>query len=193
MGEKVQSLILADKQAKHDAEKKRKAQEEERKRLFEEKRKKAEDARKARKKDEEKDDEDVEEEKEAVDKQEDDARPELSEEEKQLWYRKLDIPDLGEKTLAKSFADFSLPTKDEGFDDISFAWQDESACSKFLKDWVLEKKLTQRVEDLQPGEWFREEWSKWQKSLQEWRKRHSDFKDPVKKKALLAKKKADAK
>jgi len=106
--------------------------------------------------------------------------------------QKLDIPDLGEKTLVKSFADFSLPTKDEGFDDISFVWQDESACSKFLKDWVLEKKLTQRVEDLQPGEWFREEWSKWQKSLQEWRKRHSDFKDPVKKKALLAKKKADA-
>merc|ERR1740138_801949 len=45
---KVQSLILADKQAKAETEKKKKAQEEERKRLLEEKKKKAEEAKKAR-------------------------------------------------------------------------------------------------------------------------------------------------
>merc|ERR1719361_2751863 len=46
--QQVQSLILADKQAKADAERKKKAEEDKRKKLLEEKKKKAEEARKAK-------------------------------------------------------------------------------------------------------------------------------------------------
>jgi len=200
---KVQSLLLADKQSKADAEKKKKAQEEERKRLLEEKKKKAEEARKAKeaaqKKKEGKEVEEAKEEAPAEEKKEEakadveDTPIELTEEEKQMWYRKLDTPDLSEKALSKSFASFSLPTTEEGFDTITYDWQSEDKCATMLKEWIFEKKLTQRVEDLQPGAWFKEEWTKWQKFLQEWRKRQNDFKDPTKKKALLAKKKEEAK
>lgn len=49
----------------------------------------------------------------------------------------------------------------------------------------------QPAEELQPGDWFKEEWTKWQKTLQSWRKVQTEWKDPVKKKALIARKKAE--
>jgi hypothetical protein len=48
------------------------------------------------------------------------------------------------------------------------------------------------VETLKPGEWFQEEWKKWQKSYQELKRRQMEWKDPGKKKQLLAKKKEEA-
>lgn len=62
-----------------------------------------------------------------------------------------------------------------------------------VKDWVKQKKLTQKIEDLTPGAWFKEEHAKWTKQYQEWRRRQTDFKDPNKKKALIAKKKDELK
>jgi len=120
--------------------------------------------------------------------EEPEQEPELTEEEKKLWYRKTALPDVTETTLAKSYASFSLPTKEEGFDSISYDWQSEKDCAAFIKSWVLEKKLTQRAEDLTPGAEFKEKWAAWQKTLQEWRRRQSEFKDPSKRKALQAKK-----
>jgi len=111
-------------------------------------------------------------------------------------HRKLPLPDINERVLSKAYADFSLPSKAEGFDEIAYAWQVEAECAKLLKAWVLEKKLTQRAEDLQPGEWFKGEWTKWQAALQEWRKIQHEFKDPFKRKAMQKKReeaKAEAK
>uniref|UniRef100_A0A7S2VQ84 HTH OST-type domain-containing protein n=1 Tax=Zooxanthella nutricula TaxID=1333877 RepID=A0A7S2VQ84_9DINO len=59
-----------------------------------------------------------------------------------------------------------------------------------MKAWVLDKKLTQRAEDLQPGEWFKQEFARWQEAYQKWRRVHSDWKDPAKRKALQAAKRA---
>merc|ERR1719356_341285 len=201
--EKVQEIMLAAKQAEANKEKKKKAQEAERKRALEEKKKKAEEAKKAKlaaqkKKDgkaeeeEEKADDPVEEPKDEP-KEEESAPVELTEEEKNVWFRKGEMPDIGEKALAKFYAQFSLPTAEDGFDSVSFAWQPEAACTEHLKAWVFERKMTQRVEDLQPGESFKEEWSKWQKTVQEWRKKQSEWRDPNKRKAMVAKKKEEAK
>eukprot|EP00930_Biecheleria_cincta_P069924 TRINITY_DN575_c0_g1_i1.p1 TRINITY_DN575_c0_g1~~TRINITY_DN575_c0_g1_i1.p1 ORF type:complete len:897 (-),score=279.03 TRINITY_DN575_c0_g1_i1:219-2840(-) len=196
----VQDLLLAQKQEKVQAEKKKKAQEEERKRLLELKRAKAEEAKKLkaaaqRKKEGKEEEEAPAESKEDEEKKEEDVKmdepeesPELTEEEKKLWYRKQALPDIAEGALAKSYASFTLPTKDEGFDDISFAWQSEQDCATLIKSWILEKKLTQRAEDLTLGAEFKEKWTAWQKALQEWRRRQSEFKDTSKRKALQAKK-----
>merc|ERR1712187_370319 len=144
----------------------------ERQRLIDEKKKKAEDAK----------------------KEEPEEPPvELTDEEKKLWYRKLEHPDLAEKTLATAFADFSLPEAAEGFDSITFDWQPESASASFLKDWVLQKKITSRVDNLVPGASFKEAWSKWTQTYNAWRKRQTEWKDPAKRKALVAKKKEEAK
>eukprot|EP00930_Biecheleria_cincta_P069928 TRINITY_DN575_c0_g3_i1.p1 TRINITY_DN575_c0_g3~~TRINITY_DN575_c0_g3_i1.p1 ORF type:complete len:877 (-),score=289.78 TRINITY_DN575_c0_g3_i1:28-2658(-) len=197
--ERVQAVMLAEKKDKLQVEKKKKAQEEERKRLLELKRAKAEEAKKqkaaAQRKKEGKEEEAPEEPKADEEKKEEDVKmeepeqePELSEEEKKMWYRKTALPDISETTLAKSYASFTLPTKDEGFDSISFDWQSEQECAALIKSWILQKKLTQRAEDLTPGAEFKEKWAAWQKTLQEWRRRQSEFKDPSKRKALQAKK-----
>lgn len=176
---------------------KKKSMEAERKRLAEERQKKAEAAKKARlaaqKKDKDGDEEEIEEAKEEEKKEdamEDEGPPpELTEEEKKLTHRTMDASDLAATVLAKAFANFAIPSKSEGFTAVNFEWQKESACAKILKEYVHEKKMTERVETLNPGEWFTDEWKKWTKTLQEWRSRQSQWKDPIKRKQLLAKKK----
>ena len=152
---KVQSLILAEKKTKAEQEQKRKAQAEERKRMLELKRKKAEEAKKAKEaaqkkkegKEENGDDAKAEAEETAEDvKMEEPVQVELTEEEKSLSYRTSTTPDISERELTKSFAKFSLPSKEEGFEAISFAWQAEADCAALLKKWILQKKLTQRAE-----------------------------------------------
>jgi len=49
---------------------------------------------------------------------------------------------------------------------------------------VLHRKLTTRVEDLQPGEWFKEKWSEWQTVLQTWHAKQTDWKEPAKRQAM---------
>eukprot|EP00930_Biecheleria_cincta_P097596 TRINITY_DN892_c0_g2_i1.p1 TRINITY_DN892_c0_g2~~TRINITY_DN892_c0_g2_i1.p1 ORF type:complete len:869 (-),score=256.49 TRINITY_DN892_c0_g2_i1:48-2276(-) len=197
--QRVQELLVAAKKEKARAEKEKKAREEERKRLLELKKAKAEEAKKQRlaaaQRKKEGKEEPVEEPKEEDEKKVEDVKmeepevePELTEEEKKLSYRKTPLPDISEQILAKSYANFALPTKEEGFDAISYEWQSEQDVTTLLKSWVLEKKLTQRAEDLTPGADFKEKWASWQKTLQAWKQRQSEFKNPGKRKALLAKK-----
>eukprot|EP00913_Durusdinium_trenchii_P026466 g24832.t1 len=69
---------------------------------------------------------------------------------------KKSAPKNGQKEIAKSFGNFSLPKKEEGFEEILWAWQAEEQCLEHLQRWVAEKKLMQRVDELRPNEWFRE-------------------------------------
>merc|ERR1712125_284871 len=102
-----------------------------------------------------------------------------TENEKEQWFLKpgKDEGDLSFKDLSASFASFTLPTKEEGFDEIRYVWQKDEACAEYLKQWILEQKLTQRVEDLEPGAWFKEQWGEWHKVVQDWKQKQSDFKD----------------
>merc|ERR1740121_260763 len=131
--------------------------------------------------DEEKKDEDApmeEEPKEEEEEKEEEIVAELTEEEKKLTFRKKDAPDLGQKVLATSYAKFTLPEADEGFDDIQYVWQPEAECKEYMKKWVLERKLTQRVEELQPSDWFKGKWTEWQKLVGTWkRKKEAEKKD----------------
>ncbi|CAK9016426.1 unnamed protein product [Durusdinium trenchii] len=36
------------------------------------------------------------------------------------------------------------------YDELTFVWYKEAQSQEYLKKWVLERKMTQRVEDLQP-------------------------------------------
>merc|ERR1719162_959615 len=103
----------------------------------------------------------------------------LTESEKEQWFVKpgKDGGDLTFKELSASFGSFSIPTKEEGFDEIRYIWQGEEACSSFLKQWILEQKLTQRVEELEPGSWFKEQMGEWHHLMQGWRQKQNDWKD----------------
>ena len=49
-----------------------------------------------------------------------------------------------------------------------------------LRSWSADKKITTKIEDLQPSEWFKEKFADWQKALQNWQLLQQEFKsDPV--------------
>merc|ERR1719181_1352705 len=96
---------------------------------------------------------------------------ELDEEEKkQNHVKKTHSFDLETRTLNAGFSKFSIPEKTEGFDAIEYKWDKEAKAAEYLKAWLLDKKLTTRMEDLQPGATFREkkvEFTKFLKTCQE--------------------------
>merc|ERR1712187_908062 len=67
-------------------------------------------------------DEPEEDEEMAEEKKDDDDEEsiELTDEEKKLWYRKSTAPDLSDAALASSFASFTLPSSEEGFESITY-------------------------------------------------------------------------
>mmetsp|Transcript_1932 Transcript_1932/g.3663 ORF Transcript_1932/g.3663 Transcript_1932/m.3663 type:complete len:858 (+) Transcript_1932:76-2649(+) len=200
----IQEQMLASKQLRAEAEARKKKAELARKKLEEERKKKAEAAKKAREAKEKKgkgDDaeakaEDEMEAEAAADEEEDEevaVQPvSLTEAEKALSFRKKDVPDLSTKEMSLSFAKFSLPSTEEGFDRIDFEWLPEDKSKEYLREFVTAKKLTERVEDLQPSEWFATRWAEWKKLLTSWKKKQQEFKDPAaKKRAAAAKEKKD--
>lgn len=116
---------------------------------------------------------------------------ELTEEERRQCFRRTATPDLNPTALSASFASFSLPGEDEGFGNVSFAWQQRAACAEYLRKWILDRKLSMRVEDLVPGEWFAQKMVEWQTQLQKWHAKQSEYKDPTRK-AAAAKAAAEA-
>mmetsp|Transcript_48803 Transcript_48803/g.111156 ORF Transcript_48803/g.111156 Transcript_48803/m.111156 type:complete len:891 (-) Transcript_48803:33-2705(-) len=203
----VQELMLKEKTVKAEAEAKRKKAEATRKKLEEEKKRKAEEAKKKRIEDAKKAREAKEGKKEGAEEEskaeedtkmeeakeeevvEEEIKVELTEDEKKLSFRKKEISDLTAKELALAYSKFTLPDQTEGFDAVTFMWQNEEQSKDYLRTWMLERKLTQRVEELEPSDWFKAKWTEWTKLLNSWKRKQQEFKDPVKRKAALAAKK----
>eukprot|EP00932_Pfiesteria_piscicida_P009490 SRR837773.20227.p1 GENE.SRR837773.20227~~SRR837773.20227.p1 ORF type:complete len:586 (-),score=353.16 SRR837773.20227:289-1992(-) len=187
---RVQDLILRDKKRKAEELARRKKAEEDRAKALAAKKKKAEEKKAGKAGEAKEGDAEAEEEKADETKMDEDVVVELTDEEKALTFRKTYNPDVTEAVLSKSFTGFSIPTKEEGFDSITFSWDSEAAAEKTMKDWVFSKKLTQRVEDLKIGDSFKESWTAFTKQLSEWKKLAGEWKDPTKRKALLEKRAA---
>jgi len=184
LDEKVEQAAKDKKKA--DEDKAWKKQQEEREQS---KKRKAED-------EETKDAEDgaAEEEKKEEDEKEEEEKPvELTAEEKAVCFRKTEVPDIAPATLTKNFASYSIPAKDEGFDEIRYVWSKPDACASKLKEWLLENKRTQRIDDLEPSEWFKERWTAWGKALAEWEQAQKDAQEAAKKKKTEEKKDEGAK
>lgn len=186
-----------------EAEKAKKKAEKERQKKLEEMKKAAEKAKKEaeRKKaeaegrqieEEEEETKDVEMEEDEVEEEEvdevevDEEAPKvtLTAEEKKVTFRKLPLPDIPEQLLNTSFTKFSLPELDEGFDDLHYEWSAKGpAAAQTLQKWVLERKLTSRVEDLAPSMWFKTKWAAWQKLFHQWQSKQMEYRTKVQKKA----------
>jgi len=189
--EYIRGLVLRKKEARVASEKKKKQALAAQQKLTQQRQKKLEAAKKAmaaKKAGLEPEPEEEEKEEEDADMAEDDAAVELTEEEQEMKVRKLPYADLTPLTLARYFTDFSLPSSEEGFDSIRYAWGPADKAESQLKEWVTVQKRSQRVESLQPSEWFREQHKTWQTSFMGWKKQQIEWSDPAKKKALLAKK-----
>jgi len=119
---------------------------------------------------------------------------ELTAEERRVKFRKLANPDLTPSQLSSSFESFCPPAQDEGFDEVSYTWLPREKGEQYIKDWIRTRKLTARIEDLQPSDWFRERHQEWQKELNVWHTKHQELKaaDPSKRAAAAALKAANA-
>lgn len=99
----------------------------------------------------------------------------LTETEQGIWFAKKPVPDLTPWMLAASFAKFTLPSKDEGFEDIRFGWADAAGSETYLRAWIQKQKIECRMEDLQPSEWFTQRLSALQQVLKQWRDRQAEY------------------
>lgn len=105
-----------------------------------------------------------------------DATIELTETEKSAWFRTRETPDLPERQLAGCFARFSLPEESEGFESVAYGWQPAEVAKEHMRQWTLRQKRLLRVEDIQPGPWFKDKWSEWQKYHSDCKKKQTDWK-----------------
>merc|ERR1712183_368065 len=64
---------------------------------------------------------------------------ELTDEEKAVRHLPNKTSDLTKKALSEAFAKFTLPSAEEGFDEIRFVWDDGVAAKGHLKEWVLDQ------------------------------------------------------
>jgi hypothetical protein len=110
-------------------------------------------------------DEPVEEEDETV---EEPPEVTLTADEKKSWFRKKASSDLSVQALGVGFQKFSLPDKDDGFDEVRYDWQKADKCKEYMKTWIQERKTTIRIEDLQPSETFHNKLRDWHNKLKEW-------------------------
>merc|ERR1712048_1093089 len=117
--------------------------------------------------------------------EEEDKGPEqavLTEEDEKIWFTKPSVADLTDQVLEKHFSEFSIPDKDEGFDEVTFEWQKEKESKQYVQNWVLERKRTTRMEHLQPSGWFKTQAAEFSKKLQEWQTKQKTAQETAKKK-----------
>merc|ERR1711966_448791 len=102
---------------------------------------------------------------------EEDTEPpkvELTDEEKDVKFFKKALPDVAQQVIASTFGRFTTPAQDEGFDDIQYEWFKGDKADSYLKEWVLKQKRTTRIEDLKPGEYFKDKKVEFTKLKKEW-------------------------
>merc|ERR1711920_730524 len=75
------------------------------------------------------------------------------------------------------------PEKEEGFDEIRYDWNKNGKAKDYMKNWVLEKKLITRVENLVPGQWFYAKQREWQKTFGHYQAKQNEWRASVWKKA----------
>merc|ERR1712039_875694 len=207
---------------KKDAEKaaKKRAKEAEKKKKEAEKAKKAAEkakkAAEAKEGDEEKNEEEEKEEDEEPEPMSEEEPEEVEEEEKEEEPPKVELdaeekatkflkrrPDITFFDRDSHFDKFSVPEKAEGFDELRFSWADAKKSKEYLKNHIIELKISSRVNGLKPTPWFRERVAMWEKAVATWHAKVKAYRAAVQarlqkkrqkeqKAAAAAKKKADA-
>merc|ERR1712176_1241921 len=101
-------------------------------------------------------------------KEEDPPKVELDAEEKAQKFLKIRRPDLTFAQVAENFEKFSLPDKAEGFDEIRFSWANDKKSKEYLRNYVIEKKVSSRVQNIGATPWFKERVSAYEKEVATW-------------------------
>lgn len=102
------------------------------------------------------------------------AEVELSPEQRKAWFRNPGlISDMTSSALSASISKFALPDDTEFFDDIEYAWQNKPKCEEYLEQWVQDRRLHTRIDDLKPSGWFKVKHQEWLKDFGQWKVKNS--------------------
>jgi len=137
-------------------------------------------------KEEAKEEESDEEEEEPMEVEEADPEPptvSLTDEEKKVVFKPCTVPDITAATLNGGFAKYCLPESGDGFDEIKYEWANATKSAEHINSWRSEKKITARIEDLVPSEWFNAKQKEWSTFLQACKQKQNDYKAAVAKRA----------
>lgn len=80
-----------------------------------------------------------------------------------------------------SFAQFTTPEKNEGFDEIRYEWSKADKAAEYMKARVKTMKLNIRLDSLKPGQFFKDKTAEFRKSFQEWQDKQKSWKQSSKK------------
>merc|ERR1719221_595900 len=72
---------------------------------------------------------------------------------------------------------FSLPTSEEGFEDVDFIWAPKEQAEEYFTKWIAEKKASMVIEGLKPSEWFAEKLKAWQEVKKEMQKKQRECRE----------------
>jgi len=112
---------------------------------------------------------------------------EMDEDEKKINFLPKTLPDLTQQVMTASYGKFTTPSEEEGFDEVRFEWAEDEKAHEYLKSWVLNKKRTTRIEDIQPGEYFKTKTIEFAKLAREWQEKQKAYEktkpeeDPIEK------------
>ncbi|CAK0857759.1 unnamed protein product, partial [Prorocentrum cordatum] len=190
--EHARKKVIARARRKAEVIKKKMEKEERKKQKEEERRKAAEDGMAVEEPAEEEEAEEEEEPADDVDAE--DGEPvgpppqvQLTEQEMQWPHAKIGrYPDIVPSVLAQMLPRVSLPTADEGFDEIRYGWLKKPESEEYLRTWQLERKQNMRMEDIKPSHWFNQKLQQWKKDLAGWHAKRLDWDDPTKRSAMIA-------
>lgn len=101
---------------------------------------------------------------------------ELTEDEKKLTHFRRGAFDMGRGAVDANFSKFAAPDKAEGFDAIEYVWQKADKAQEYLAEWIKSKKLTTKVEDIKPGDQFKERKAAFAKLEKEWKEKLAAWK-----------------
>eukprot|EP00929_Paragymnodinium_shiwhaense_P105015 TRINITY_DN6990_c0_g1_i4.p1 TRINITY_DN6990_c0_g1~~TRINITY_DN6990_c0_g1_i4.p1 ORF type:complete len:868 (+),score=275.04 TRINITY_DN6990_c0_g1_i4:102-2705(+) len=104
---------------------------------------------------------------------------ELTAKEKEQVHRVHPFPDLNSVTLVSSFPIFSLPCDEEGFNRVDYEWLKEDQAKEYVSKWKKQKKMTTKVEDINPSEFFVRKHLDWQRTLSEWQAKQKAWKQVI--------------
>eukprot|EP00927_Polykrikos_kofoidii_P033483 TRINITY_DN2830_c0_g1_i1.p1 TRINITY_DN2830_c0_g1~~TRINITY_DN2830_c0_g1_i1.p1 ORF type:complete len:740 (-),score=188.46 TRINITY_DN2830_c0_g1_i1:275-2413(-) len=161
---------LKEKQAKAEIEWKARKIEKERKKMLE--KRKQELARQTQSVEENQENSVKEQKEENKDEEEDSPMPvvTLTEEDETKWFAQpvAGSQDMTQQAIDSSIRAFSIPEKQEGFDEVVFEWVDEKMSKEYLAKKVSEKKRTARIDGFVAGPWFKEQLVEWSQQVKEW-------------------------
>lgn len=120
------------------------------------------------------------------------AKVSLTAEEKAVKFFKHPQNDIADHAFGLSFTKFSLP-EDGEFDSVKYSWAKEKEAAAYLKDWILQRKQTTRVEDITPSAWFKQKQGAWKAESDNFKKKVEAYKQEVAKKEQAKRAKAAAK